>query len=165
MRKRPRLKIELTPADRIVEAVGRAMLFAAWAFTLASYNKLPDIIPTHYNAAGEVDGYGAKATIPLLPFIATILFVGLTIVNRYPRVFNYLIKITEENALRQYAAATRMLRYLKSMLVLLFGYITFKTISMATQESDELNGRVLSLSLGVILIMLAFYIIRSVKTR
>ena len=107
---RPKIRIELTTADKAVEILGWFSLLAIWIFTIASYSNLPDTIPIHYNGAGKADGFGSKINMLMLPFIATILFVGMTVANKFPHVFNYPTKITEENALRQYTNATRMMR-------------------------------------------------------
>lgn len=129
MEERPKLKIELTTADKILELVGWLSIIAVWVLTSMHYNNLPDIIPTHYNALGQADGMGGKATILILPILATILFIGMTVLNKFPNVFNYPTNISNQNALRQYTNATRMIRYLKLVLVVIFGLIVFKTIS------------------------------------
>ena len=67
--------------------------------TVANYFELPEIIPTHYNEAGEADSYGDKLNILALPIISTLLFIGLTILNKRPHLFNYPSEITKENAL------------------------------------------------------------------
>lgn len=65
--------------------------------------------------------------------------IGMTIVNRFPHLFNYPVKITKENAFRQYANASRMMRYLKFISVVILGVISFKTIPNAAGTSDELG--------------------------
>ncbi|HEU4376215.1 MAG TPA: SdpI family protein [Telluria sp.] len=47
------------------------VLLATLAFTLALYTKLPATIPTHWNGAGDIDGYGPRAVV----FIQTGLMV------------------------------------------------------------------------------------------
>ncbi|WP_426177697.1 SdpI family protein [Massilia sp. TWR1-2-2] len=46
------------------------------AFTLALYSKLPATIPTHWNGAGAIDGYGPRSYV----FIHTALMVLLMLV-------------------------------------------------------------------------------------
>lgn len=65
-KKRPKLKIEHTPFDKLSEAVGWCVLFAIWIGIIISYDKLPETIPTHYNAQGVIDGYGNKSSIWML---------------------------------------------------------------------------------------------------
>ena len=136
---RPKIRIEPTIADKVVEILGWFVLLVTWIFTIASYSNLPDTIPIHYNGAGKADGFGSKINILILPFIATILYVGITVANKFPHVFNYPTRITEENALRQYTNATRMMRYLKLALVVLFGLIAFKTIQSTRGQSAGLG--------------------------
>jgi uncharacterized membrane protein len=68
--------------------MNRAFLFGAWALILVSFlvtawlwPALPDIVPTHWNAAGQVDGYGPKWHLLLLgPGLITatlLLFLAL----------------------------------------------------------------------------------------
>ena len=43
-----------------------------------------------------------KVTIWIMPAVAAIIFAVLTAVSRYPHTFNYPVRITSENARRQY---------------------------------------------------------------
>ena len=81
---------------------------------------MPEIIPIHFGASGKADHYGNKIIFLLLPTIATTLYFGLTQLNKYPHLFNYLTKITEDNAPTQYTKAKRLLRYFKLIILLIF---------------------------------------------
>ena len=123
MNTRPRLQPVLKPIDKIMELLGYILLLLLWIITLYALVNAPAIIPIHFDASGKVDGYGKKATILFLAFIPTLLFVGLTQLNKYPHLFNYMTTITEVNAEQQYRIATRFLRYLKAAILLLFNLI------------------------------------------
>jgi len=133
--------------------------------TITNYIELPDIIPTHYNGAGEADGFGGKGNILTLPLVATILFIGLTVLNKFPHVFNYPTDITKQNALRQYTNATRLIRYLKLIVVIIFGLIAFKTIQNCSGQAHGLGVWFLPLTLGLIFIPLSYFIVKSFKTK
>ena len=165
MKKRAKIKIEITTNDKILEIVGWISLFAIWSLTIVNYNSLPDIIPIHYNAAGESDGFGRKAYILMLPLISTTLFVGLTILNKFPHIFNYPTGITEENAQRQYTNATRLIRYLKFIIVLIIGYISFMTIQNAHGKAEGLGSWFTPLFLVLVFLPLLFFIVKSVKMK
>ena len=160
---RPKIKLIPTTADKLVDILGWIILLALWALTITNYSSLPDTIPTHFNAAGEADGFGSKVTILSLPVIATLLFIGLTVLNRYPHSFNYPTAITQDNALRLYTLATRMLRYLKLVLVLVFGGIEFMTIQNATGKAAGLGVWFLPLTLVLIFLPLIYFLIKSVQ--
>ncbi len=131
---RPKLQIPLTTSDKVIEALCWSGLVSVWAIAIVFYAQLPEIIPTHFNAAGQIDGMGSKNTIWLLPAITTVLFIGLTVLNRYPHTFNYLEEITPANAERNYRLGTRILRYSKLFLVFLFGAIILQVTNAATQN-------------------------------
>ncbi|MBK8980823.1 MAG: DUF1648 domain-containing protein [Ignavibacteria bacterium] len=164
MEERPKIKIELSISDKIFELLGWLSIIAIWSLTVLNYTNLPDIIPTHYNEAGQADGFGDKKSILTLPVVATIIFAGLTILNKYPHIFNYLTKITMNNALKQYTNATRMIRFLKLIIVNIFGLIAFKTIQYASGQTEGLGIWFLPIVSGLILIPLIYFIIKSLKT-
>ncbi|MEQ1586587.1 MAG: DUF1648 domain-containing protein [Cyclobacteriaceae bacterium] len=164
MEVRPKIKLELTTADKTFEIVGWLLIVAVWGLTITNYSNLPSTIPTHFNASGQADGFGGKSTILTLPLIATILFIGLTVLNGFPQVFNYPTNITHDNAFRQYTNATRLIRYLKLIIVFIFGLIAFKTIQNANGEADGLGVWFLPLTMGLIFIPLTYFVVKSFKT-
>ena len=163
MSERPKLKLELTTFDKTLEILGWTSILAIWVLTISNYSNLPDTIPIHYNGAGQADGFGGKGNILTLPLIATVLFIGLTILNKFPHVFNYPTNITADNALRQYTNATRMIRYLKLIIVVIFGLIAFKTIQNANGQADGLGIWFLPMTLGLIFIPLIYFLVKSFK--
>jgi len=120
MKARPSIQLQLKPIDKTLEWIGYILLLALWVITIYTLVKAPAIIPVHFDLSGKADGYGKKETILLLALIPTLLFVGLTQLNKYPHLFNYMTTITEANAEHQYRIATRLLRYLKTAIVLIF---------------------------------------------
>jgi uncharacterized membrane protein len=162
---RPKLKIQLSPMDQVFELLGWGVLLALWVWTGTSYSSLPDTIPTHFNAAGEADGFGRKASIFGLPVIATLLYIGLTLLNRVPHIFNFPTPVTQDNALRQYTNATRMIRNLKLILVLVFAGISFQTIKQANGEAAGLGVWFLPVTLGAIFLPLLYFVINSIKEK
>lgn len=163
MHKRPKLELPLNATDMIIEMLGWVAVFGIWTLTLVNYFDLPEIIPTHYNGLGEADGFGNKSNLFVLPIISTILFIGLTILNKNPHVFNYPSEITEENALHQYTNATRMIRVLKLTIVLLFGLIVFKTLQNINGTADGLGTWFLPLTMAMIFIPVIYFLIRAQK--
>lgn len=160
MGERPKLKLELTKIDKAVEIMGWLLICADWTLVINTYKSLPNIIPTHYNGAGLADGFGDKSMIFTLPLVATVLFVGLTILNRFPHIFNYPTDITANNALRQYTNATRLIRYLKVIFVVIFGLISYQTIKHEDGQTGGLGVWFLPLTLGLIFIPITYFIIK-----
>lgn len=162
---RPKLKLTLTTFDIALELLGWLALIALWGLTLVHFSDLPNTIPTHYNAAGKIDAYGSKNTIFILPIIGSVLFAGLTVLNRFPHIFNYPTEITPDNALRQYTNATRMIRVLKFVLVFIFVLIQLKTMQSAIGNTNGLGIWFLPATLLLIFIPLAYFVVKSVSAK
>ena len=165
MNKRPRIKLQLNQTDKILEIVGWISVVGIWALPLINYSILPEIIPIHFNGAGKANGFGNKTHIFILPIISTLLFIGLTILNKRPHIFNYPSQITKENAVHQYTNATRMMRVLKLVIVLLFGLIIFKTIENVNGNADGLGTWFLPFTIGVFIILTLYFLIKSLKQK
>ncbi len=164
MENRPKVNVSLSPLDKILESVGKLLIIIIWGLTLFVYFKLPTIIPTHFNAAGQPDGHGNKLTILILPIIATLLYFGLSKLNQSPQSFNYITTITEENAEKQYTIATRMLRILKISLLIIFSHIILFTYLTTIGITNGLGVGFLPFTLGLALIPIIFYIRQSFKS-
>lgn len=162
---RPKIKIIPSSGDRLVEWFSISLLLLLWMWVLYYYKSLPDTIPVHFNAAGEADGFGHKNMIFLIPGIATILFIGMSIANKYPHHFNYPRKITEENALQQYTLATRLIRYLKLLVVITFFIITALTTQTAKEDTDGLSPWFLPTVLMIFAGITASYLYSSFRNK
>jgi uncharacterized membrane protein len=115
------------------------VLIVTWGFTIYHFNKLPDIIATHFDLNANPNGFGSKFTIWLIPIIITLVYILIYVLNRNPHKFNYLTKITEQNAYKQYKLASRMMRVILFNITLLFAFITFKEINGAYTKSSSLE--------------------------
>ncbi|MGW8124079.1 DUF1648 domain-containing protein [Roseivirga echinicomitans] len=160
---RPRIKLRLSVLDKVMEVLGWLLLIGIWVLTLDSYPNLPDTIPIHFNAAGKPDGFGSKWNILTLPVIASVLFIGMSILNKYPHVFNYPESITEEYALKSYTMATRLIRVLKLVLVIIFGMIVYSTLQNINGKADGLGPWFMPLTLGMIFIPIVYYLIKAMR--
>ncbi len=163
MEEKPRIKLKLNVADIILESFGWLAILAIWGLVISNYSSLPDSIPIHFNAAGSPDKFGGKATLFVLPIMSSILFFGLTFLNKFPEIFNYPIQITQANAPAQYRNITRMIKYLKMIIALIFGFIVFKNIQIAQGVEDGLGIWFTPLSLGFLFIPLVYFIANSFR--
>lgn len=161
MIERPKINLPLTLFDKIIEVISSVALVAFWLMNIFAFSTLPENIPTHYNGMGEVDSYGPKITIFLLPVLGTLIFVFLTFMLRKPESFNYTVEITEENALAQYTNSTKLIRFMKLALIILFIVIDYKTIETARGNSDGLGKWFLPFTIALIFIPVIFSVYTS----
>jgi uncharacterized membrane protein len=162
---RPRVRPEMTPADWLLEALAFLGLLVFAGYVIYHYRRLPDIIPSHFNAAGMPDDYSGKATILGLPGSALFVYLLLTLIALVPHQFNFSVKITPENALKQYTMAIRLIRFLKLTIILVFFYITTDIVRESDGNGSGLGLWFLPVSLGFIFIPLIFYLIRARRNR
>ena len=148
----------MEPLDVIVDGLSGLLVLGMIVFTFTSYSSLPEAIPTHFNASGEADGFGSKNTVWLLPALALIIYVILFILNKYPHLHNYMVNITEDNALKNYRFSTRLLRFVNLFTVALLTYIQYIVLRSSTGETVNLGGWFLPTIITVSIVAPAFLI-------
>ena len=117
---KPRIKINKSKTDRRLELFGGILLLLLWLITVYVYAHSPGTIPIHFDDSGKTNNYGSRNMLFFLTILATIIYAGITQLNKFPHILNYPVKITAENAAQQYSNATRMLRFLKAGVLLIF---------------------------------------------
>jgi uncharacterized membrane protein len=130
-----------------------------------SFPGLPPQIPTHFNLAGEPDGWGPRATIFLLPGLGVVLHVLLTFAAKIPHRCNYLWPITEQNAPRQYLLARRVMNLLKAQIVWMFAIFTWRMTAIGRGEAAQLGLWHVGLLLALIVGTLLWYIASASRAR
>ncbi|WLD24790.1 DUF1648 domain-containing protein [Flavobacterium dauae] len=163
MNTNPKIKVKPTQLTKQLEIVNYFLISVFWIVTCLAYKHLPTKIPTHYNGLGEVDAYGHKITIFLLPIIATILFIVLTILAKKPHTFNYSETITSENVEAQYKNAMRFMQTLNLFVLLIFIFIDYKTIQIALEKNKSLGVWFLPISGIIAVIIISYSVIQSQK--
>ena len=99
----------------------------------------------------------------MLPVIGTVLFAIISLLNRYPHLFNYPGKITEANAPQQYASATRLLRLLKLGILITFTLVAWKTIAIATGQANGIGWWPLVTLICFIVLPTVYFIVKAVR--
>ncbi len=161
---KPIIHIKWDTWDWIIEIIGAVFLLLMIGFPIYFFAELPDVIPRHFNAAGEPDGYSGKDTIWTLPVIGVLMYVGMFTLNRYPHIFNYPTEITPENAERQYRVATKLVRVLNVLIVASFWYIGLATIQVAMSNQVGLGPLFMPIFLSAIFGTIGVYLYQAIKS-
>lgn len=136
---RPILKIKRTPSEWIWDVIGAGIFLSAIIYLVLSWSHLPNQVPGHYNGAGEVDRWGSKGELLILPIIGFFLWGFMTIFERFPHVHNYPARMNETNVRAFYLGSRKLLNSLKNICLIAFSYIIFQQIRGAYGESDSLG--------------------------
>jgi uncharacterized membrane protein len=131
MNSRPIISIQLSIFEKFINVLSVLLILNMFLTIIFQWNVLPFTVPIHFNAAGNVDGWGSKGSLCILPMIGLILFVVISVLERFPHIYNYPVMITEKNAPKLYLEARRMLIILNFEMLLLFSYISWGTVQAA----------------------------------
>jgi uncharacterized membrane protein len=157
---RPKIILKLSVFDKSIEILTGFLLFFMWAWLLYHYSMLPEKIPTHFNFAGEADGFGNKKDLFILAISATILYILLSILNRFPHIFNYPVEVTEHNAPKLYQLGNQMLRSLKFLTILAMCLVQIFNVNIAKNNEGSLPNVIIFGVIGLILISTGYFIIK-----
>lgn len=141
--------------QRIIHILTGLVFIAMWVHIILVWGDLPDRIPTHYNFAGEVDGWGSKASILLLPVIGTVMLPLLIAVEFFPQSWNTGVQVTPLNQVFVYRTTKSMLVTLELTLLL-----TFVIINVFTVRATSVPIWLLPVTMLLDLAPVAFFLIR-----
>ncbi|WP_175640464.1 DUF1648 domain-containing protein [Metabacillus schmidteae] len=127
----PKIHIQKTKSEWTWDIIGYASYLGSVLFLMIVWNMLPDEVPAHYNAMGEVDRWGSKWEMVILPIVGAFLLVTMQIVEKYPEVHNYPARLNESNAEKFYLSSRKLVNQLKNICLILFAFIIFESASIA----------------------------------
>jgi uncharacterized membrane protein len=143
-----------------------AALAASWALTArAIYGTppLPARIPIHFDAAGNINGWGEPRMLWLLPVIATGVVGLMTLVSSFPQLFNYPVRVTPASRPRLEAITLNLIAWLEAELAGLFFWIQYVIIRSARTGQNSLSPLQLVLVIALIFATVAAHIIAMVR--
>jgi len=153
-----------TTYDKILEVVVIAVLL--WAFCpLLFYNSIDSnaVFPTHYNIAGEVDGWGGRSFLWILPLIGLALYIGLSIAQKYPRILNYPRQVTEQNADYLHKMGVQLIRHIKVIFVFILAYGCNDMYAGAMGKAFSHSGFVVILSIAGMFLIITIFCIKMIR--
>jgi uncharacterized membrane protein len=78
---------------------------------------LPSRIPTHFDALGQVNGWGSPRSLLFFPLFVGMMYILLTVVSRFPSAFNYPVKVTEANRAQLQQMSLSLLAWIKAEMI------------------------------------------------
>ena len=165
---RPKVALEKSALDYAIEYTTIGLVLFSLVYTIIYYGSLPSDIPMHFDHKGEMDSYGSKGSIWILNILSIVTVGGLYYLNRFPHIFNYPQKITEENAKKHYQEVTLMMRLLNLGVALLFSILCFEIINIAIGSSLAFHSASNYNILGIIVAMTVFpllYVIKNLRSK
>jgi uncharacterized membrane protein len=139
-----------TLPEWLLELGACAALLTQFLMVFSAWPDLPDRVPQHFDAAGQADAWGSKATLLLLPGVSFAVFVLMTMISRRPHISSVPVEITPANARRVYRLIRFQTIWLKAVIAMVFAYMSWRTIEQARGGAEGLGAGFLPLTiLGV----------------
>lgn len=154
---RPIIKLKFNNTEKIMITISIAVTLLMWAYVLLNVKHMPMTIPTHFTMSGKPNSWGSRNTIFIMPIICSIVIGLLIFISRFPRFFNYPIKITEKNAERQYRNSGQLMLALAIELPLVFLYIEYKIVQSALGLSLGLGNYFFTIFIVIIFGTIIFF--------
>lgn len=133
---RPKIKIPKTKSEWIWDVIGFSFYIGSILLLIFLWGKLPDKVPAHFNALGEVDRWGSKLELFLLPGIGALIIFLMQIFERAPEIHNYPSRLNESNAEQFYLVSRKMINQIKNLCLIIFALITFESVTIAVGWGD-----------------------------
>src|ERR1043165_7448180 len=94
--KRPVIALDWTGPERAIEIAALLATIAVCAILAAYWPRLPERIPVKFGLNGEIKEWGSRSLALFLPLLSLAMYLGLTLLGRYPHRYNYPVTITPE---------------------------------------------------------------------
>jgi uncharacterized membrane protein len=153
-----KIKLKYTKFQVVAEIIAILILIGMIVYPIIMWGNMPDKIPMHYNAIGEINRWGSKYELFNLSFVGVFLYLMLTVVMFFPSSWNIPVTVTDKNRERVYGCIRSMVVLLKAEVMASFLYLTYNNI-----QAQPLSTDYLQIVLTTIFGTLIFFIIRLIK--
>ena len=109
---------------KILNSVTAAAIAGTFLYLIYMWNGLPEQIPSHYNGAGQADGWSGKGSLWFSPVMAVLLYGFISLMEQFPDLWNTGIEVTPENKERVLGAVKTMVVWTKTSAVLCLCWMT-----------------------------------------
>jgi hypothetical protein len=161
---KPILKIPKSKIEIIFDILGILFFLGSTIYIAKHWMGLPDTIPTHFGADGKPDDWGSKYTIWILTAIGLLTWIGMSVLERYPHIYNYM-NLTPENIENQYKNGRLLVNSLKNGMVFLFSFIQWKVIQVIEGSAAGLGNWFVPLTLIITFVTVFGFILYSIKKK
>ena len=107
---RDRKKKPIPLSDRLLELVAAAMAVCLLVLTGVLYSKAPDTVPSHFNFAGEIDGWSGKEVYWIMAAVFVVMMVICASAAYNRKLVNLPIRLKPAVFYRQIGLISRMCR-------------------------------------------------------
>ena len=136
---RPILKLPKTKFEKLWDYIGCGIFMLSILYIFIMWSEIPEEVPGHFNGAGEVDRWGTKIELFILPFIGVFLWILLSLLEKAPHMHNYPARLNENNVKAFYLNSRKTLNEIKNLCLIIFAVISFQMVRIAIGEIETIG--------------------------
>lgn len=145
MEQRPLPDLDPDPRNTILAVMGLVIIVVCSVWLISVWDRVPDTVNTHFGPSGTPDDTGSKYQIIVLPGMALVMWIVLGVLVRIPHKYNYAVKITPENAQRQYELGVSLMSWMRLSVPALMCYIAWTGLRTSMGEADAMDPLVMGI--------------------
>ena len=142
------VKVHRTTEGTVFEVAFAIVALVVWGIIAWLIHQAPDIVPTHFDGAGNPNAYGSPIGAVIPCGILTIVAIGLMVLAYYPRHINTPSKIRN---IRQAELTIRMTRVMGITLLLLALAVAYIMLGMSKPSATPVFAIVVVMILEIII--------------
>lgn len=146
------------------------LLVASLMWTIYNYSNIADIVPTHFNIAGEADAWSNKSVTSVfsLPIIHMLIVISLSFIYAKPQYTNFpislaLMTLKKNDRTKIFNISRELLAITLLWISIMFSYIQYGVVSMATNNPEKISSIFMEGMVASLLIIIAIYSIKMFK--
>lgn len=140
--------------DYILEGLAWLGIILALAAVIVYYPALPVKIPQHYGAGGQVDAWGGKGMVIMLPVISLVLYILMSMIRWFSPSSSGAKKVTP----RQWRLSLDLIAWLKMITVWTFTYLVWMTLQIGLGHARSLHAAFNPIMLVSMSVVMVYYI-------
>jgi hypothetical protein len=106
----------------------------------------------------DISGWSKTTMLAVVSGVPLVIYVGATLLSRFPQFMNYPVRITEENADREYRNAASMVRYVKAEVMIIMLFVAWTAIQMGLGNTTSLPSVFVSMCGAILAITIVYYV-------
>ena len=114
--------------NKLLKILSLCTVIFSFAVLLLNWSQMPAQVPMHYNAAGEIDRFGSKWELLMVPIMEIVIYLLLQLSINHPNFWNIPFEVSEEKKPQVYACMALMLEKLRLICLCWFAYMTLCSI-------------------------------------
>ena len=149
-----KVKVHRTTEGTIFEIAFDIVAIVVWGIIAWLIHQAPDIVPTHFDGAGNPNAFGSPTSVIIPCAILTIVAMGCMVIAYYPRLINTTTKITN---IRQVELSIRSIRVAGIILLFLALAVAYTMLGMSKPSAVPVIAVIILLILEIIIFSIFTY--------